>query len=68
MLLFRRSLSIFVQQQITKQCRMWHLESYIISPWKMAAILADDIFEWISLNENCRIVPMSPINNKPTTS
>ena len=40
----------------------------------MAAILADDIFKWIFLNENDRIpiqislkfVPRSPIDNKPT--
>ena len=40
----------------------------------MAAILADDIFKWISLNENDRIpiqislkiVCRSPMNNKPT--
>ena len=39
----------------------------------MAAILADDIFKWIFLNENDKIriqislkfVPMSPIDNKP---
>ena len=39
----------------------------------MTAILADDIFKWIFLNENGRIpiqispklVPKSPINNKP---
>ena len=39
---------------------------------KMAAILADDIFKWIFLNENSRIpiqislkfVPKSPIDNK----
>ena len=39
---------------------------------KMAAILADDIFKWIFLNENGRIpiqislkfVPKSPIDNK----
>ena len=40
----------------------------------MAAILADDIFKWIFLNENIwilikisfKIVPRSPINNIPT--
>ena len=40
---------------------------------KMAAILAEDIFKWIFLNENDRIpiqislkyVPRSPIDNKP---
>ena len=40
---------------------------------KMAAILADDIFNWIFLNENGRIsiqislkfVPKSPTDNKP---
>ena len=40
---------------------------------KMAAILADDIFKWIFLNENGRIpiqislkfVPKSPIDSKP---
>ena len=40
----------------------------------MAAILADDIFNWIFLNENARIlvqislkfVPRGPIYNKPT--
>ena len=40
----------------------------------MAAILADDIFKWISLNENDRIpiqislkiVCRSPMDNKPT--
>ena len=39
----------------------------------MAAILADDIFKWIFLNEKGRIpiqislnfVPRSPIDNKP---
>ena len=39
----------------------------------MALILADNIFQWIFLNENGRIliqislkfVPKSPINNKP---
>ena len=39
----------------------------------MATILADDIFKWISLNENCRIpiqislkfVSKSPVENKP---
>ena len=39
----------------------------------MIAILADDIFKWISLNEHGRIpiqisrkfVPMNPIHNKP---
>ena len=43
-------------------------------PDKMAAILADDFFKWILLNENGRIfiqisvkfVPRSPIDNKPT--
>ena len=41
----------------------------------MAAILADDIFKCIFLNENSRIsiksslkfVPMSPIDNKPAS-
>ena len=40
---------------------------------KMAAILADDNFKWIFLNENCSIpirislkfVPKSPIDNVP---
>ena len=40
---------------------------------KMATILADDIFKWIFLNENDRIliqislkyIPRSPIDNKP---
>ena len=40
---------------------------------KMAAILADDIFKWIFLNENDRIlirislkyIPRNPIHNKP---
>ena len=40
---------------------------------KMAAILADDDFKWIFLNENCSIpipislkfVPKSPIDNVP---
>ena len=40
---------------------------------KLAAILADDIFEWIFLDENGRIsiqislkfVPKSPMGNKP---
>ena len=40
---------------------------------KMVAILADNIFKWIFLNENGRIliqislkfVPMSPIDSKP---
>ena len=40
---------------------------------KIVAILADDIFKWIFLNENDRIpiqislkfVPKSPIDNKP---
>ena len=39
----------------------------------MAAILADDIFKWILLNENdktpiqvsLKCVPRNPINNKP---
>ena len=40
----------------------------------MAAILADDIFKWIFLNENVwisinislKFVPMGPINNIPS--
>ena len=46
---------------------------WLISPWKMAAILADDIFKWICVNEKDRFpieislkfVSRSPIDNKP---
>ena len=60
---------------LTKVCR--HMASpghiYSFAPDKMAAILTDDTFKCIFLNENTRIpiwialkfVPMSPIDNKP---